>query len=72
MTDDDLTKLSELGRSLPAADLDATAAERIARHARGSVGKGPPPTRFVEPALAFLATGGYLAYAIVKILEALG
>lgn len=71
-TEDDVQGLGELSRELPAIDLDATTAERIARRARGDVGKGPSPRRLVEPALAAVIVLGYIAWVVVKILEALG
>lgn len=70
-TEEDVQGLGELSRELPAIDLDATTAERIARRARVDVGRGPSPRRFVEPTLAALIVLGYVAWAIVKILEAL-
>ncbi len=70
-TEDDVKGLGELSRELPAIDLDASTAERIARRARDDVGKGPSPRRFLEPALAALIVFGYLVWVIVKILEAL-
>ena len=71
-TDDDLQRLAEISRELPAIDLDATSAERIARRARDDVGKGASPRRFLEPAIATLVVGSYLVWAIIKVLEALG
>jgi hypothetical protein len=68
--DDDFAKLSQLGRELPAIDLDATSAARIARHARHSVGHGPSLLRFVEPAIAAVLVTSYLVWAIAKVLEA--
>lgn len=70
-TEDDVQRLGELSRDLPAIDLDATTAERIARRARDDVGKGESPRRFVEPTLAALIVLGYLVWVIVKVLEAL-
>lgn len=70
-TEDDVQRLGELSRELPAIELDANTAERIARRARDDIGKGPSPKRFVEPALAALMMLGYLAWVIVKIVEAL-
>ena len=70
-TEDDVKGLGELSRELPAIDLDASTAERIARRARDDVGKGPSARRFVEPALAALIVLGYLVWVIVKIVEAL-
>ncbi len=70
--EDDAARLAELGKELPAIDLDATSAARIARRARRDVGRGPSPERWIEPAIAALACGGYLVWALIKVLEALG
>jgi hypothetical protein len=70
--DDDLLRFAEISRELPAIDLDAQAAERIARVARGDLGKGPSPRRFVEPALAGIVVTAYLVWVILKALELLG
>lgn len=70
--EDDVAKLAELGRELPAIDLDRATAERIARRARDDVGRGPSPARFVEPAIAAILTASYLTWAVIKVLEALG
>ena len=70
-TEDDVQRLGELSRELPAIDLDATTAERIARRARDDVGKGPSARRYVEPTLSMLIVLGYLVWVIVKVLEAL-
>ena len=72
MTDeDDARRLTEISRELPAIDLDATTAERIARRARGNVGRRPSPARFVEPALWAILVAAYLIWAVIKVLEAL-
>jgi hypothetical protein len=69
--EDDAARLGELGRELAPIDLDAESAERIARRARGSIGRGRSPARFVEPAIATAFAVSYLAWAIAKVLEAL-
>jgi len=71
MTDDDADKLSELAHRLPAIDLDATTAARIARSARQQVGRGPSLARLIEPALVAVFATTYLAWAIARVLEAL-
>lgn len=73
-TDDekDVLRLAEISRELPAIDLDAQSAERIARRAGDSVGKGPSPRRFIEPALAAVIVTVYLVWALMKVLELLG
>jgi hypothetical protein len=69
--EDDAARLGELGRELAPIDLDAESAERIARRARESVGRGRSLARFVEPAVATVFAVSYLAWAIAKVLEAL-
>ena len=69
--DDDAAKLAELGRALAGIDLDAESAARIARRARGDVGRGPSLVRFLEPAIAAVLVTSYLAWAITKVFEAL-
>ena len=71
MHDDDAARLGELARDLAPVDLDAASAERIARRARESVGRGPPLARVVEPAIAAAFAISYLAWAIARVLEAL-
>jgi len=70
-TEEDVKDLGVLSRELPAIDLDATTAERIARRARDDVGKGPSPRRFIEPGIATLVVLGYIAWVIVQVLEAM-
>ena len=69
--DDDLFQPGELSRELPAIDLDATTAARIAYRARADVGRGPSPWRLVEPVLAAALTGSYLVWSLIKVVEAL-
>ena len=71
MTDDDATKLTQLGRELPAIDLDAASAARIARRARIGVGHRPSLVRLIEPAIAAALVASYLAWAIARVFEAL-
>ncbi len=70
-TEDDVKRLGELSGELPAIDLDASTAARIARRARDDVGKGPPRRRLIEPVLAALVATAYLVWAIIKVLEVL-
>ena len=72
MTDDDAKKLAELGRELPAIDLDEAASQRIAQRARASVGRRPSPKRFVEPVLVGLLVLSVLVWTILKLIEVLG
>jgi hypothetical protein len=69
--DDDAAKLAELGKALPALDLDATSAARIAHSARQRVGRGPSLVRLAEPAIAAGLAISYLVWAIARALEAL-
>jgi hypothetical protein len=69
---DDAKKLGELGRELPRIDLDDAAAKRIAQATRSSVGKGPSPTRFIEPVLVGLLVLSVLVWTIYKLVEVLG
>ena len=69
--DDDAAKLTELGRELPAIDLDAASAARIARSARLSVGRRPSLLRLIEPAIAAVLVTSYLVWAIAQVFEAL-
>jgi len=70
--DDDVATLAAISRELAAIDVDAPSAERIARRAREDVGRGPPPTRWIEPMIAAVITGSYLVWGVIKVLEALG
>ncbi len=71
-TDEDARRLGELSGELPAIDVDATTAERIARRVREDVGKGAPRRRIIEPAIATVLVVAYLIWAIIKVLELLG
>jgi hypothetical protein len=71
MTDDDATKLAQLGAELPPIDLDESAAHRIAHRARESVGHGPSPLRFVEPVLVALFETSFFVWVLVKVMEVL-
>jgi hypothetical protein len=71
-SEEDVTRLAEISRELPAIDVDATSAARIAMRARQDLGRGPSPRRYIEPAIAAIVTGGYLVWAVIKIVEALG
>jgi hypothetical protein len=68
----DLRRLTEISRELPAIDLDAQAAERIARRAGDDLGKRPPVRRTLELALASVIVAVYLVWVIGKVLELLG
>jgi hypothetical protein len=71
MSDDDAKKLAEISRELPPIDIDDAAAQRIKQRARATVGRGPSPTRFVEPALVALLVLSVLVWTIYKIIEVL-
>lgn len=68
----DLRRLTEISRELPAIDLDAQSAERIARRAADDLGKRPPIRRTVELALVSVVAAVYLVWVIGKVLELLG
>jgi hypothetical protein len=70
--EDDVAKLAELSRELPAIDVDSTGAARIAMRTRQDVGRGPSARRFIEPAVATIVLGSYIVWALIKIAEALG
>lgn len=70
--EDDVAKLAEISRELPAIDIDSISAERIAIRVRQDVGRGPTLRRFVEPVLATVLVGSYLVWAVITIAEALG
>jgi hypothetical protein len=70
--DDDAKKLAEISRELPPIDLDDVSAQRIALRARQQVGKGPPLTRFIEPAVIVLFTTSMVAWIVYKLVEILG
>ena len=70
--EDDVTRLAEISRELPAIDVDANSAERIAMRVRHDLGRGRSPRRLIEPVLATLLVGSYLVWAVLKIAEALG
>jgi len=72
MTTDDESQLHELSRELPAIDLDATTAERIALQARQDIGKGPPRRRWILPIIAAIVAIGYAVWGILKLIELLG
>jgi len=68
---DDAQKLAEISRELPPIDIDDVSAQRIAQRARASVGRGPSPTRFVEPVLVGLVLLSVLVWTIFKLIEVL-
>jgi hypothetical protein len=65
MTDED--DMREVSRELPALDVDPDAAARIASAAR----RGRPLRRTIEVVLVVLVAAGFLAWAVMKVLEAL-
>jgi hypothetical protein len=69
--DDDAARLAELARELPALDLDATSAARIAERARQDVGRGRSLSRLAWPVLSAVFATSYLAWAISQVLDGL-
>lgn len=67
---DDADRLAEVGRALPAAELDSPTAQRIAQAARVRLGRGPSPRRLVLPMLAALLSASLFAWALVRVLAA--
>jgi hypothetical protein len=70
MTDGD--DLVELRKHLTPIDVDHASAELIARRVRPSVGRGPSPRRFLEPAVVVLLTTSFLLWIVLKLIEVLG
>ncbi len=70
-TEDDIAKLTELGRELRSPDLDAPTAERIARRVRDDVGKGPDPRRLFEAAIAAAIVVPYAVWVLLEVLKIL-
>ncbi|HEY1558102.1 MAG TPA: hypothetical protein VGF94_24900 [Kofleriaceae bacterium] len=60
---DDARELREVSRDLPALDVDAEAAARIARAAR----RGRPRHRVVEAVLVAVLVTGFLAWALYMV-----
>ncbi|NVB78896.1 MAG: hypothetical protein HOV81_10910, partial [Kofleriaceae bacterium] len=56
---------------LPSIDLDGATAQRIAHRARLSVGRGPSPTRLVEPLLVALVAVSIVVWTAYKLYEIL-
>lgn len=74
MSDDanlDAKRLAELGKELPAIDLDGATAQRIAQRARLSVGRRPSPTRLVEPVVVALLAVSILVWTAYKLYQIL-
>jgi hypothetical protein len=72
MSEREIDQLAEVGRELPAIDLEDAAAVRIAHRARRAVGRGLPASRFVEPVMIAVFELSLLAWTIVKLVEVLG
>lgn len=56
---------------LPSADVDERASQRIAARARMDLGRGRPRGRLVLPIAAAILVAGYMAWAIVKLVDIL-
>ena len=68
---DDADKLAQLSTDLLPLDLDEESARRIAHRARESVGRGPSPTRFIEPIAVALFEISFFAWVLAKVMEVL-
>lgn len=62
----------ELHEQLTPIDVDPASAELIARRVRPSVGRGPSPLRFLEPAVVVLLTTSFLLWMVLELVEVLG
>ena len=56
-------------RGLPPIDVDRDRADRNYALARGQLGRGESPLRFVEPVLVFALSSSILVWAAIKICE---
>ncbi|HEU4614380.1 MAG TPA: hypothetical protein VFS15_19930 [Kofleriaceae bacterium] len=72
MSEREIDQLAEVGRELPAIDLEDATAVRIAHRARRAVGRGLPARRFVEPVMIAVFELSLLGWTIVKLVEVLG
>jgi hypothetical protein len=72
MNEREIDQLTEVGRALPAIDIEDAAAARIAHRARRAVGEGVPASRFVEPLMIAVFELALLGWAIAKLVEVLG
>jgi hypothetical protein len=67
----DDAQLADVGKQLPALDLDATTAEQMARRVRQDLGKKPSPKRFLEPIAVAIVAASALGWAIYQLVERL-
>lgn len=72
MSERDIDQLAEVGRGLPAIDIEDAAAVRIAHRARRAVGRGLPVRMFVEPVMIAAFELSLLGWTIAKLVELLG
>ena len=68
---DDFDDLADLSRTLPAPDLDATTARRIALRAREDLGKGAPKRRWILPFAVGVPATAYGIYTLLRVLDLL-
>ncbi len=69
--DQDAAGLADAARQLPAIDLDATTAERMAHRVRQDLGRRPSPKRFVEPIVVAIVAASALVWAVYEVVQRL-
>ena len=66
---DERDPVAEASQQLPALDVDATSAQRIALRARADLGRRRP-RKVIEAIVVGVFVAGFLAWAVVKVLSA--
>ncbi len=69
--DKDAAGLADAARQLPAIDLDATTAERMAHRVRQDLGRRPSPKRFVEPIVVAIVAASAIVWAVYEVVQRL-
>ncbi len=69
--DSDAAGLADAARQLPAIDLDATTAERMAHRVRQDLGRRPSPKRYVEPIVVAIVAASALVWAVYEVVQRL-
>ncbi len=69
MSDEDEKKVAEISQQLTALDVDSTSAQRIALAARNDLGRRRP-RKWIEAIAVAVFTGGFLVWAVIKVLAA--